>query len=243
MKRTAVAVVSVVALSLGLIAGCGSDASPSSDAAPSVSATPNGVGDLPPNQALKKIQAAVDDATSVRFSGTLADGSQTIDLDVQAETGGDATATLKVNGQQIDVLVVGDTGYLKADKEFWEEQASPAAATAFQDKWIEFPKASPDFAPFLALTKVSSLIQQDDASSLETGKPTTINGVAVFALVDSSPSDGGTLYAASSGEPLPVQLVGSGEASEAKIDFNDWNEKVTVTAPDAADVIDPNTIQ
>jgi hypothetical protein len=243
MKRPFVVAVSVVALSAGLMAGCGSDASPSGEATPAASATPNGVGALPPNQALKQVQAAVDDATSVRFSGSVADGSQTIDLDVQAETGGDATATLKVNGQQIDLLVVGDTGYLKADKAFWQEQAGPEAATLFQDKWIKFPKSSSDFAPFLELTKVSSLIQQDKGSTLKTGKPNTINGVAVFALVDSSPTDGGTLYAASSGEPLPVQLVGSGEASGGKIDFDDWNEPVTVTAPNEADVLDPSTIK
>lgn len=242
MKRPTIAV-AVAALCLALVAGCGSSGSTSADPAPSVSATPNGVGDLPADEALAKVQAAAADATSVRFSGSLKDGSQTVALDVTAETEGDASATLKVSGQEIDVLVVGDTGYLKADQAFWQDQAGAEVAAAFADKWIEFPKNSPDFAPFLALTKVSSLIQQDEASTLKTGKPTTIDGVAVFALVDPSPTDGGTLYAASTGAPLPVQLVGSGKASGGKIEFGEWNEPVTITAPDPADVVDPTTIQ
>jgi hypothetical protein len=242
MKRPTLAVV-VAALGLGLLAGCGSAASTSADPAPSVSATPNGVGDLPADEALEKVQAAVADATSVTFSGAVKDGSQTVALDVTAEIEGDASATLEVSGQVIDVLVVGDTGYLKADQAFWQEQAGAEVAAIFADKWIEFPKDSSDFAPFLALTKVSSLIQQDNGSTLKTGKPTTIDGVAVFTLVDPSTTDGGTLYAASTGAPLPVQLVGSGKASGGKIQFGEWNEPVTITAPDPADVIDPSTIQ
>jgi hypothetical protein len=42
---------------------------------------------------------------------------------------------------------------------------------------------------------------------------------------------------------LPVQLVGSGKASGGKIEFGEWNEPVTITAPDPADVVDPTTIQ
>jgi len=51
------------------------------------------------------------------------------------------------------------------------------------------------------------------------------------AIVDTT--KGGTLYVAASGTPYPVALVKSGN-SAGSIEFSNWNQSVTLTAPKGA---------
>ena len=59
----------------------------------------------------------------------------------------------------------------------------------------------------------------------------TYKGQSAVAIVDTT--KGGTLYVAASGTPYPVALVKTGK-SAGSIEFSDWNQPVTLTAPTGA---------
>ena len=64
---------------------------------------------------------------------------------------------------------------------------------------------------------------------LAKGDETTVNGVKVIAVRDTT--KGGTLYVATTGTPYPVFIQ---RAGDGKITFDRWNEAFALKAPAGA---------
>jgi hypothetical protein len=56
-------------------------------------------------------------------------------------------------------------------------------------------------------------------------------------VVDTDEEDGGTVYVALTGEPLPLHIEGAEGSTEGAVDFLDWGKAVEVTAPAEGDVV------
>jgi hypothetical protein len=194
----------------------------------------NGVADLSADAALGKVKAAVKDVKSVHIAGTIAQQGQSFDLDVHSARG-KGQGTLTINGGEMEVRLVDGTTYVKAEASTFEKLGAPAAqAQIIGGKWLKSGGATSQFAAFgqfLDLDQVfDSLLEPE--GDIEKGDETEINGDAAIALIDKADS-GGTLYIATTGDPVPLRISKSGSGG-GQIDFTEYDADVTVAVPDGA---------
>ena len=248
MKRRLGATLAALALTAGGlgVAGCGGDSTASSGATAAATATTgttaaadNGVASLGAKEILTRAAAAADSASSVRIAGNVDQGGQQVSLDLML--GKDvADGTIGIKGQQVDVRLVGGKFYLRAPAAFYDAMGGGAAiGQLVGGKWFSVPLDNSATAAKLAAFQnftdkgelFSSLLK--DASTATVKGTGDVSGQPVVLLDDSK---GGTLAVATTGEPYPLQLTGSGNGDSGTLNFTDWNAPVNVTAP--ADVID-----
>ncbi len=245
MKRRAAAAAAALALITGggVLAGCGSEAAPDTATAASTvaEAPPNGVETLSGQEILDKSLAATSAASSVTVSGSLTQDGQAVALALTVGTDA-AGGTIKAEGLEVDLRVVGGKSYFKMSGEalakVMGEKDSPGVVKAVSaligDKWLVMPVDSAgDFEGLNQLAQKDTLFKD---LLMSNGKITVtgtgdVNGVPVVFLES---ADGkGTLAIQTVGEPYPVQIKGPGSDV---ISFTAWNAPVSVTAP--TDVID-----
>lgn len=228
-------------------AGCGGGGSGGGNGGGSNSTQSSSLATKPARAVLRDASKAVQAASSFHISGQIKGlggqfvGSKTAGIDFTAVQGKGVTGTLKIGGAEVDVVVIGKNGYLRASSEFWKEiakqkgggQAAGFAATLFGDKWIKFPAGNNDFGQLTDATKLGSLFGglTSNTGRLANKGETTYQGQSVVAIESSK---GGTLYVAATGTPYPVALVKTGGKSNGTITFSDWNKSVTLTAPKGA---------
>jgi hypothetical protein len=195
---------------------------------PTVSPTgPNGIASLSPSAALSKVSAAAAAQTSVHITGTVAQGKDTLGLDVQAGlTSGQGE--LRVGGGEVQLRLVNGTIYLNGDVKGLVALGFPKqTATASANKWIGAQASATSLSALLSFSDlVKSIVTPH--GTVVAGRTTTVNGVSVYTLVDKT-KDGGTLYIATTGEPLPVQVVNA--KPHEKLSFSEWSAPISVTPP------------
>lgn len=252
-QMTGTALVAILAASSLLLVGCGSSSSSSTPAGGGSSASSsmdpsadNGVAALPADQILAAAKAAADTKNSVHMTGTVA--TNTFDLIVTRSAG--SSGTLSIGGNDVRIVVSGDSVYLKASADFWTTfGGSKGAATAalVGDKWVKATTSTTGFSDFLKfdgfLTNIDKTLVAN--GSLTKGDTSNLNGTPVIALVDNSPTNGGSLLIATTGDPLPLKLVPTTTASSGTdgVTLSDWGTATPDAAPDAANVIDISQFQ
>jgi hypothetical protein len=161
-----------------------------------------------------------------------------VDFTVVRDKG--VTGSLTIGGAEVDLIVTGKNGYLRASSDFWQkiakrEGAGQAAGFAglFGDKWLKFPAGNSDFGQLTDATKLGSLFDgvTSNHGRLDNKGETTFKGQSVVAI---ETSKGGTLYVAATGTPYPVAIVKTGGKSYGTVTFDDWNKSVALTAPKGA---------
>jgi hypothetical protein len=195
---------------------------------PTVSPTgPNGIASLSPSVALSKVSAAAAAQTSVHITGTVAQGKNTLGLDVHAGlTSGEGE--LQLAGGHIALRLTNGTIYLNGDVKGLIGLGFPKrSATASANKWIGAQASATSLSALLSFSDlVKSIVTPN--GTVVAGRTTTVNGVSVYTLVDKT-KNGGTLYIATTGEPLPVQVVNA--KPHEQLSFSEWSAPISVTAP------------
>jgi hypothetical protein len=179
---------------------------------------------------LSEAKAAADSASSVHVSGSIKSGTAPVTLDLNLASGKGARGEISENGASFKLILLGDTAYISGSPAFYRSLGGAAAAQLLDGKWLKTSARSGEFASFGALANMSQLIDTTLAAHgvLAKGATTTVNGQQAIAVSDATKS--GTLYVATTGKPYPIQIAkGSGESG--KIDFDNWNQPVTITAP------------
>ena len=213
----------LVLLALGsLIAGCGSSSS-----------SGNGVEAKAPAQILAATKAAAAKATSVHIDGTITSGGKPISLDMELLAGKGGKGKISQEGFTIQLIQTGGSVYINGSTAFYNHVGGSAAAQLLQGKWLKAPADSGELASLAELTNLSKLIDTalSDHGSLAKGSAATITGQKAIALKDTS--KGGTLYVATTGEPLPLEITKSGKET-GKVVLDRWNQPVTLSAPSGA---------
>ncbi len=208
----------VLALTVALVTGCGSSGTKS-----------NGVEDKSANEIVQASSDAAKAATSVHISGTInAGGSITIDLTLSKGQGG--KGQIKTNGMNFQIVSTGGKVYFKTDAAALKQLGGGIAAQLLSGRWIVAPGSLGQVSSFSALTNLTQLINSLTSSlgTLSKGDTTKINGQPAIAVTSSR---GGTLYVATTGQPYPLQLQGS-KSNAGTITFDQWDEPVTITAPE-----------
>ncbi len=189
---------------------------------------------------MSRMKAASAKASSVRVTGAVPSGSDSVALDMQFTTDS-STGSLTLGGQKVMLTVTPAMVYIQGDKEFYKSQYGEAAATLLGGRWLAIPTTNDQAKSFATFANISTftkgILNTSDAVFTK-GDTTTVEGIAAVGMVGKGASDSvGTLYVATQGPPYPLQVVaGGGDAG--KITMSEWDAPVTVTPPPADDVVD-----
>ncbi len=238
MRRSTSAGHVLVAMAIaaaGFLSGCGgSDGTDESDAPPAAEA--NGIQDLGADEILDRTREAVDAASSVYVSGEGSTADKTIGIDMRLTAAGQATGSLTISGQEVQLVIVDDTTYFSAGEAFWSTQVAPELVPEVAGKFVEVPPEQDSFGTIATYKGFfGDLLQPEGA--VKVGEQTTVDDVSVIELIDTK--DGGILYVALEGEPLPLKVA---TENEGELILSEWNEPVTVEAPPADQIVDPATL-
>ena len=230
-KALAAAALAITALLT--VSACGSSGTASTSTAPAS----NGVADKSADEILKAAQDAAKAETSVHMVGTVKQDSGEMKIDMQVEKGGKAVGTIVMAGATLEIITTGTKVYVKGDKAFWDSQAGEGAYDLIGDKWVA-STSDADLASFKDFTDFTTAVSQmlTPSGTVTKTEASTVDGQAVIGLKD---GDKGTLWIATTGDPLPVKIDGGAEGGVA---FTDWGAAVKVTEPAAADVLDPSQL-
>jgi hypothetical protein len=205
-----------------VVAACGSSGSSSSS-------TSNGVAAKAPAQILKSAVAAAEAAKSMHVSGTVEQGGK-LGVDLDLVTGKGAAGTISQGPVKFKLVVTGGDVYFQGNRQFWLKVGhSEAAVKLFLGKWIREPAKAQQFASVAHLTSIKNLFGSifKHNGTLTKGSTTTVGGQRAIAVRDAKT---GTLYVATTGQPYPLKVVGSG-SSTGQISFTQYNHPFTIAAP------------
>lgn len=205
-------------LAAGALAACGSSSS-----------SGNGVASQSAAGIFKAANQAINSASSVHMSGSITSGGTPITMDLHLVAGKGASGQISSRGLSAKLIAVGQYVYINGAQSFWQPFAGPTIAQKLAGKWLKAPAAG-SFSSFAKLTNMRILFGQafSHHGTLTKGQTTTVNGVQVVALRDTS--KGGTLYVATTGAPYPVEVV-KGGADAGKLTFDQFNQPVSLTPP------------
>jgi hypothetical protein len=188
---------------------------------------PNGIASLSPADGLSKVTAAAAGQTSVHIVGSVKQGKSTLGLDVHAGLAS-GVGTLHIGGGQVRLRLTNGTLFIEGDVKGLMGLGFPkAAATASATKWMAAQATSTSLSALLSFTDLVKSIVTPSGTVIA-GKTSTLHGIRVYSLVDKT-KNGGTLYVATTGEPLPVQIINS--SPREAISFSEWGAPISVTAP------------
>jgi hypothetical protein len=210
----------VVLLVVAFVAGCGG------------SAKSNGETSKPAAQILADAKQAATSASAVHYYGTIVDSGNrlTIDLRIDGHKGG--TGEMSTQGLSFKLVRIGDKAYIYGSDAFYRKFAG-AAAQLFHGKWLAFSATQGDFAALAKATDIGQFFALfKGKAGIVKGVETTVRGQKVIAIRDTK-TGGGTMYVAVTGTPYPVEVIGSA-SYPGKLDFDEWNKPVALSAPKGA---------
>ncbi|MFJ4679879.1 MULTISPECIES: hypothetical protein [unclassified Kitasatospora] len=229
------------AAAAALVAGCGSGSGGSGGPAASgtgsaVTATAaaasapgdNGVAGLPADQALQRAVQGLRDAGAVRTAGTLSTQGARIRVDLRLNAAGDCTGTLGQLGVgSFEVVKAGPQLWVRPDQEFWQTHGGSAMSDRVGDRYLRTTSDNPDFAEITELCDLTALADRlgSAGSGVTRGEPATVQGRPALAL--SGGSGTGTLYVATTGAPVPLEL----EQDTGKVEFSEFGTPVPSATP------------
>lgn len=216
-----------------LTAGC-SDSTARSGAVGGEAAKPAG-------QILSDAQAAAQAADSVTISGTVArgagtgTGAATATIELVLTSSGDGREQITGAGQDIDLIKVGPTLYVKG-------LTAPGAAAGYQRLSVTDPRAAPLVAQLDKKTVFSQLIKTGDSAAVTgtatvAGQPavklTPTGGVGVLFVADDAahpyPLEVQTSPTSAATGPAPSTAAGQGPAGALM--FTGWNAHTVISPP------------
>ncbi len=193
----------------------------------------NGVQAQSGTDALATAREALRAAKSVEISGTVASNGQSIRLDLTL-TGNDSQGTLTINNNDVQLIMVDSTVFIKGDADFLKQYAGndQAVLNQLNGKWLKTTSTT-DFNSF-TLDGFAGLLKPGTGAN--TVNPTvtqsTLNGQKVVVV---SQKDGSTLDIANTGAAVPLLLSSKG-SDGGTVNFTNYNKAVTISAPPASDV-------
>jgi hypothetical protein len=132
-------------------------------------------------------------APTVTMTGILMDvgpGYPVADVDLGLRPAQGCAGTVDYGSKgSIKLVVVDGTVYYDPDTTFWDANAgadAQAAINLFNGRYIEVPESDSNGKPIAALCDMSSDIGSLQTGSVTVGKVTTLDGVRVLPLTDSS---------------------------------------------------------
>lgn len=234
-----------LAVAATLVTGCGNGTSttPGSGSLGGVNPVPvdNGVANLSADEILAKAKTALSKAKSVHVTGSNSAAGEEFQLDLRVKGSEGGAGTILTGEDKIELIRIGQDVYFKATGALMNSLAGSAeAAKLLVGKYLKGSATDPKFKELASFADLSTMGTTflDPDGKITKGERKTIRGIPAIGLVDPS-ADGGTLYIALQGEPLPLQITPSATSKDkGSLDFLDYGKPVELTAPPAAQVVD-----
>ena len=211
----------LVAALLLALAGCGGGSSS------------NGEAKKQAEQVVQDARRAAVAATSVHMRGRITDEGKPLTLDLVLVKGQGGKGAMSENGLKFELVRVGDDAYIRGSDAFLRAFAgSDAAVQLLHGRWLKGSASSGALAALTPLTDPKQLFKSalDSHGKLVNKGEVDLNGQKVVEIDDTT--EGGKLYVAAEGDPLPVALRGGKE--QGRLTFTDWNASADVVAPKGA---------
>jgi hypothetical protein len=178
--------------------------------------------------------------SSFHISGTAAEDSENIGLDFSYLRGQGCEGTLSLGSKgSLALIVIGNTVYIKPDTQFWKSFGGSQANSVLPivgGKYLKTTKGDSTAADFTQFCNADSLASSfTKPTDVVKGAMTTINGQQALELKDQS--KGGVLYVTNTSSPQVLRVTGDQSGNSGQIDFTDYGQSVTLTAPPASDVL------
>jgi hypothetical protein len=193
------------------------------------------------DQVRKDAEKAMTGLKSVRVAGDMTTQGQTIGVDVALAEDGTCEGTMDVDkAGSIDVLVVDEKGYVKADQEFWASQLGPqgpAVAKQIGDKWVAAKGGVEQMLSFCSFEGfVSGLAQAEEDSWKEVSGTSEVEGQeTVEVTFEGADKTEGIAHVAAE-EPHYVLRYDLGDKGD--LNFSEFDEPVEPEAPASDEVVD-----
>jgi hypothetical protein len=193
------------------------------------------------DQVRKDAEKAMTGLESVRVVGDMTTQGQTIGVDVALAKDGTCEGTMEIDkAGSIDVLVVDEKGYVKAEQEFWASQLGPqgsAAAKKIGDKWVAATGGVEQMLSFCSFEGfVSGLAKAEEDSWKEVTGTSEVDGEeTVEVKFEGADKTEGIAHVAAA-EPHHVLRYDLGD--RGNLSFSEFDEPVEPEAPGSGDVVD-----
>jgi hypothetical protein len=183
----------------------------------------------------KKASDASKDAGSFRVSGEGKQDAKTVKVDFSVAKSGDCEGKMDGGeGGVAELLVSGDTQYMKGDEAFWKDaMGGSGKASALKDKWVKSPNAKGE-----GICDADAMFQSKDLKKLKREKDSEVDGKKAAVLTKNKSGEKTTFYVAAEGKPYFLKVVTSGKEDPGTMNFSDYGKPVAVKAPAPGDVMD-----
>jgi hypothetical protein len=236
--------VTVAALAV-LAAGCQSTDDTKTAAPAPTSVAPskpagNGVAALTAAEILKKAKAALVASKSFHVKGNTVEDGEKLAVDLKV-SGKNVSGSLVTGKAKVELLAVGGKQFIRPNEAFWTisgaGKQAHTVAKVVGTRWVKVTPGDKDLADLFSLGDADTLLDPDGA--LTKGTEKVIAGVPAIGLVDGG-KPGGTLWIATTGEPLPLKLDGT-DGSGAT--FGEFGKTFAeIKQPAATEVFDMATL-
>jgi hypothetical protein len=206
MRLALLSAVSIAALS---IAGCGGSGGPAASASTpaTTAAADNGVSALSATDIMSKSLAALSASGSAHLSGQVS--NDTVDV---VASGGNLQVTSTGPDGNLEARLIGSDLYYKGDATFYK-QLFPAPqgdqlASARAGKWVKSSAAKdPQVSSVVSLLTPANIVQVIVlAATPAKGATTQVNGQPAIEVKITSPAGNGSIFVATTGAPVPLQV-------------------------------------
>ncbi|MEU6595549.1 hypothetical protein ABZ923_41220 [Streptomyces sp. NPDC046881] len=235
------------------LTACGEDKSADVKAeGGSASATAEPFKGLTAAQISEKARVAMKKLDSFKVKGNMTTDGEHVTFDFAVAKSGDCQGNFSTGGASAEIRQIGDTAYMKGDEKFWRQTGSEeGSSSAETDALIEMLKGrwfkmraqdakAEDKFPFC---DIGTMFEKDEKDGHLTRKAgTEVNGTPAVTLQGKDGAATQTLLVAAKGEPYALRMTAEGGKEPGSFDFSAFNEPVTVTAPPAGEVMDPEKL-
>lgn len=191
------------------VAGCsGGNPTASGSSAPATpTATDNGVSVLAPADILTRTLAALGSAGSAHLVGTI--GTAMVDV---LASGGNLQVHSSGPDGDLEARLIGSDLYYKGDAAFYRglfpKPTGDQMAAARAGKWVKSSAAKdPQVSSVIGLLTPTNIVQVIAlAATPSKGATTQVGGQPALELKITSPAGNGSVFVATTGAPVPLQI-------------------------------------
>ncbi|MFC8197177.1 hypothetical protein ACFWBR_00075 [Streptomyces sp. NPDC060006] len=243
MRRTALAALCLAAATVSLT-GClpGDDKADSkADSKPSRSKPKDPFAGLTGGEIADRAVEATSNASSLRMKGGIQEDGSRIDLDMALDKKGRCAGTMSADGEgKADLLMTGDTLYMRYDEKFLRAQGDGApkeetdgVVAMLAGKWTKMSATGSDAKDVAGFCDLDTVLAdfEDVSSDATRGKATTVDGTPAVVLHEKDGKDTYTLYVATEGKPYLLKVVSKSAKDPGTVTFSDFDTPVPVQKP------------
>ncbi|WP_419997656.1 hypothetical protein [Streptomyces boninensis] len=208
----------------------------------------DGLASKSADQIQESARKAMKSAKSMSFDAKMTQNGKPMTMKMSMEKGaGKCTGTISMGTGTAQILKIGEDSYIKADKQFWTDNAGSASqadaiVNLLGDRWMKMEPGDDSFTSACDLAQFQKSMKKSKDAKLSKGEEGTVDGTKTIAIKEKKKDETTTLQVATEGKPYVLKLVTKGD-EPGTATFSDFNEPVKAKAPATSDVLDASKLR